>query len=108
MSLVRTASHVIDTETGNHTTLGGTGVDWTYAGAIDDILRGNGHNDQLHGGTGDDLVRGGEEHDTLYGGPGDDTIWGGNGTDYLNAGPGTDTCTGGETNTQCENHSDKR
>ena len=106
MSLVRTASHVIDTETGNHTTLGGTGVDWTYAGATDDTLRGNGHNDQLHGGTGDDTVRGGDRTDRVYGGAGDDTVRGGDRTDHLDAGPDTDTCTQGETTTQCENHSD--
>jgi Ca2+-binding RTX toxin-like protein len=56
----------------------------------DDILVGEGGNDQLDGGKGNDRLDGGDGDDILIGGDGADTLLGGAGNDYLSGSSGAD------------------
>ena len=66
---------------------GGPGHDTLYGGP-------RGGNDLLNGGTGDDKLYGGKGDDILQGGPGADALYGGTGNDVLDGGPGNDTLDG--------------
>ena len=72
------------------------GSDVEGEGEVDDIITGDGMNNELSGGMGDDRLTGMGGNDTLLGGPGSDTLNGGAGNDRLNGGPGGDTLIGGD------------
>jgi Ca2+-binding RTX toxin-like protein len=101
---------------GKDTVYGGGGDDYIYGdfdyldstdgdpnkytpGADDDVLLGEGGNDQIYGGGGNDKLYGGDETgqydgDGLYGGDGNDTLYGGLGIDVLVGGKGQDAMEG--------------
>lgn len=68
----------------------------------DDILAGDGRDNEISGGDGDDRLYGGpggsyddsDNHDILWGGAGDDHLFGGKGNDELIGNAGDDTLTG--------------
>lgn len=62
----------------------------------DDIINGQGGNDELRGLSGDDILRGGIGDDTLMGGLGNDTLVGEAGDDWLQGGVGENILKGGE------------
>ena len=78
----------------------GTGANWLFGGADDDVisvsggednrLRGGEGADQLVGGAGSDRIAGGEGDDFLAGGGGDDRLLGGAGRDVFNFFPDLD------------------
>jgi hypothetical protein len=76
----------IDTDGGNDTLIGGSGVD---------VLIGGSDNDKLIGGSGNDTLNGGSGNDILVGGLGNDILTGGTGSDQfrLQSNGGTDTIT---------------
>ena len=84
-------------------------IEHLYGSAHNDVLAGDGRdnelsgaggNDTLYGGPqgGDDLLNGGTGNDKLYGGKGADTLQGGAGADALYGGPGNDVLDGGPGN----------
>ena len=70
--------------------------DIIVTGKGDDVLLGNGGNDQLFSGAGDDLVNAGTGKDTVFGGEGDDTLNLEDGNDYAEGGLGADTINAGD------------
>ena len=101
------------------TIYGMQGNDSIYAGAGDDLIRGDlltgsetwsGHdtiygedgNDTIHGDDGNDLLYGGNGNDVINGGTGNDTLDGGANTDTLNGGDGNDALIGGAGNDSLE------
>jgi Ca2+-binding RTX toxin-like protein len=56
----------------------------------DDVINGQGGNDQIDGLSGDDLLRGGTGNDSLLGNNGDDILVGGVGSDSVTGGEGRD------------------
>ena len=83
--------------TGNDDVIGGKpGIDNIIAGnGGDDDLNGKGKNDVLLGGAGEDDLNGANGSDTLSGGKDNDVLVGGNGADTLNGDLGSDILTGG-------------
>ena len=70
---------------------GGSGADYLYGNAANNVLRGNGGADQLHGEGGNDTLYGGAGADALYGEDGNDTFYAKDSTkDFLSGGLGTD------------------
>ena len=65
-------------------------------GTGDDVLLGNGGNDQLHAGAGDDVVNAGTGNDTAFGGEGDDILNMEDGNDYAEGGLGDDIINAGD------------
>lgn len=61
-----------------------------FAGAGDDIVRGDTRNDVFYGDGGDDRLLGNRGHDLLDGGMGDDRLIGGAGRDVIHTGAGED------------------
>ena len=77
-----------------------------YGGDGNDLICGGGGNDKIFGGTGldvafgeagDDRLRGGDQRDVLFGNEGDDNLDGQNAIDVLDGGFGTNTCAGAGT-----------
>ncbi len=60
------------------------------AGNYNDVLRGNGSNNQIEAGSGNDTINGGTGTDTLIGGLGNDILIGGGGADVMWGGEGDD------------------
>lgn len=60
-----------------------------------DIIRGQGADNQLTGNGGHDYLRGGNGNDRLFGGTGDDQLFGDSGDDRLTGGRGDDLLDGG-------------
>jgi len=60
-----------------------------------DVINGQGGDDNLNGLSGNDLLRGDTGNDTLVGGKGSDRLWGGEGDDLLKGGNGNDILQGG-------------
>jgi Ca2+-binding RTX toxin-like protein len=60
------------------------------AGNYDDVLIGNGSNNQIEAGSGNDTINGGTGTDTLIGGLGNDILIGGGGADVMWGGEGDD------------------
>jgi Ca2+-binding RTX toxin-like protein len=85
----------------------GNGLDnEIYGNGGNDLICGGGGNDKLDGGDGLDVVfgeagndrlRGGDGRDVLFGNDGDDTMDGQAAVDVLDGGFGTDTCAGAGT-----------
>jgi Ca2+-binding RTX toxin-like protein len=67
-----------------------TSVQDVYGGAGNDILRGNGANNQLNGSGGNDILIGNAGFDGLYGGDGNDALYGGADGNNLFGGLGND------------------
>jgi len=74
-------------------------VENAYGGRADDVLVGNGANndldgwagdDEVYGGAGNDIVRGSSGNDILVADEGDDVLAGDIGNDFLDGGPGRD------------------
>ena len=63
--------------------------------AFDDVLTGDGGNNNLIGDAGDDNLDGGSGNDRLRGGAGSDNLWGRGGNDSLTGDAGADTLDGG-------------
>lgn len=81
---------------GNDEIRGGEGNDILFGAAGNDSLYGNENDDLIYGGAGNDSVNGGQGNDTIYGGDGDDYIEGGSaGDDVIIGGEGSDTLIGG-------------
>jgi Ca2+-binding RTX toxin-like protein len=82
----------------------GAGVDWlvsieeVYGSAFNDLLLGNGADNQLLGAAGADTLRGGAGKDSLVGGDGNDVLDGGAARDYFEGGAGDDTYIADNTN----------
>ena len=72
--------------------------DIIVTGKGDDVVLGNGGNDQLHSGAGDDIVNAGRGNDTVFGGEGDDILNLEAGDDYAEGGLGDDIINGGDGN----------
>lgn len=72
--------------------------DVIVTGAGDDVLLGNGGNDQLHAGAGDDIVNAGTGNDTAFGGEGNDILNMEDGNDYAEGGLGDDIVNAGDGN----------
>ena len=79
------------------------GIENLAGSRMDDVLRGDGNNNDLWGDAGndvidgrygDDTVSGGEGDDSLYGGVGNDDITGQDGADILSGAAGNDTLGG--------------
>ncbi len=84
---------------------GNGGDDQLYGGNNRDCLLGGRGDDQLYGENGNDVLMGGDGDDRLDGGNGNDVLYGGPGDDYLDGGPGNDTCydtQGSNTFVNCE------
>ena len=69
---------------------GEEGLDTLWGGRGADRLLGGSGDDRLHGGSGDDLLLGGSGHDRLLGNAGRDVLKGGPGEDVLKGGAGAD------------------
>ena len=78
--------------------LGLEGRDVLYGMSGNDTLDSGEGDDRLYAGSGNDLLRGGDGHDKLYGESGSNTLDGGAGNDQLSAGSGGDTLIGGTGN----------
>lgn len=96
---VYNSAHLIVSNYGQNTSFD----DIISTGQGDDVLLGNGGNDQLYAGGGADLINAGTGDDFAYGGNGDDIInledgddfaEGGYGADIINAGDGDDVVYG--------------
>lgn len=81
----------------------GSGDDFAFGLADNDVIRGGGGKDEIYGGDGEDTLYAGSSADDtensenrLYGGWGNDTLYGSGGRDYLNAGDDADTLRGGD------------
>lgn len=95
-----------------------SGFEHAFGSAEDDVLVGDGGENQLFGGLGDDTLKGGGGRDQLDGHQGKDAMAGGRGADALTGGPGKDTLRGnagadicyveqdGGSRTSCENKDD--
>ena len=78
---------------------GGAGADEIVGSARgDDLIFGNGGNDDLRGWSGDDTVVGGAGNDFIRGDAGDDVVTGGAGNDTLTGWTGDDFLVGGSGN----------
>jgi len=73
----------------------GSGNDWVYGSAADNLLKGGDGDDLIYGTDGNDTLEGGSGNDSPQGGNGDDSVFGGNGNDYLEGNDGNDTLDGG-------------
>lgn len=80
---------------GNDILTGQGGNDQIHGDAGNDLLGGRAGNDLLSGDSGHDWLRGGSGLDTLSGGTGDDDLAGENGRDLLAGGSGDDSQSGG-------------
>ena len=64
--------------------------------AGDDVISGEGGDDNIDGGAGDDELSGGDGNDSIQGGYGDDMVSGGAGNDTVDGGWGSDLVMGGD------------
>ena len=70
------------------------------ATTLDNVINGNGENNQLFGGGGNDTLNGDDGNDLIDGGAGNDTLNGGDDNDTIIGGAGNDTIdVGGGVNT---------
>jgi Ca2+-binding RTX toxin-like protein len=76
----------------------GTIIENVVTGDGNDLLIGNGSNNELRGMRGDDTIQGGAGNDVLFGGVGADSLDGGTGTDTLHGESGNDSLLGGADN----------
>ena len=83
---------------GNDVLRGDGGNNQFIAGAGHDRLNGRNGNDVIDGGEGNDRINGGSGADTLDGGEGNDRLNGGSGSDVLADGAGNDRVNGGNGN----------
>lgn len=74
---------------------GEDGDDFLFGFAGDDSLYGGNGNDYLGGASGNDTLDGGAGNDRIYAGSGDDIAFGGEGDDRVEGGGGDDTLSGG-------------
>ena len=71
------------------------GVEGFWGSRFNDVLRGNGGDNELGGDNGNDRLEGRGGDDFLFGNNGNDKLFGGGGDDYLNGGTGADVLNGG-------------
>ncbi|MBO1350423.1 MAG: putative Ig domain-containing protein [Hormoscilla sp. GUM202] len=69
---------------------------WSSLEKRNDLLYGNGGNDNLDSGPGEDTLYGGSGNDYLHGGSENDTLYGGNGDDILDGNGGSNMLYGNE------------
>ena len=74
------------------------GIERFIGSAFDDIIVGNGSNNQIFGNDGADTLNGNGGNDRLFGEAGDDTLNGGDGNDIHSGGFGDDRFIGGQGN----------
>lgn len=86
---------VIRGQGGNDNLFSGSGNDLLDGGRGDDILNGGDGRDRLYGDRGRDTLQGGRQSDKLYGEESHDRLFGGNGNDQLDGGVGNDFLAGG-------------
>lgn len=77
---------------------GNAGNDTLNGGSGDDVISGGADNDFVWADAGEDVVSGGSGHDRLFGNAGDDSINGDDGDDELYGGSQKDTLSGGDGN----------
>ena len=73
-----------------------TGNDVINGNGEDNQIDGKSGNDTIYGRGGDDIIDGGNGNDILYGNDGDDTIYGGNRHDFIRGNKGNDILDGGK------------
>jgi Ca2+-binding RTX toxin-like protein len=82
--------NVITTNAGNDAVYAGLGADTVSTGAGQDYVEGSGGADIIDAGSEDDKIFGGADNDILTGGDGNDKLYGDDGADQLFGGDGID------------------
>jgi Ca2+-binding RTX toxin-like protein len=77
------------------------GIEVVTGTRFDDVIIGNGANNELYGFRGDDVLKGAGANDLLYAGRGDDRLFGGTGWDWLLGEQGRDAAYGGPSGDRC-------
>jgi Ca2+-binding RTX toxin-like protein len=82
--------NVINTNAGNDAVYAGNGADTINTGAGQDYVEGSYGADTIDAGADNDKVYGGADNDIIYGGDGNDSLYGNHGNDQIYGGNGVD------------------